>query len=272
VTRPTAIALAGLALAIAITSTMDAKGLDAFSALPLFPLALAFILFQRTSRREIGLVGAAPGHFGLAVVQPLAVMGLLAGIAALAGQVDLAHQDLGRACLKMLVVGAGTFLATLLTEEGFFRGWLWAALDRAGWSTWALVVGTGLGFAAWHISAATLAAGFRPPPSQVPVFLLNVLALGLAWGLLRARSGSIVVTSLVHGVWNGLAYVLFGFGTKVGALGVRRTDLFGPEVGFFGLALNLASVAWLWTTRPRSAARADAAMAAAPPWADGKAS
>ena len=55
--------------------------------------------------------------------------------------------------------------------------------------------------------------------------------MGAAWGLLRWISGSVIVASLSHGAWNGLVYALFGFGTRVGALGVQDTALFGPEVG-----------------------------------------
>jgi hypothetical protein len=51
-------------------------------------------------------------------------------------------------------------------------------------------------------------------------------------------SGSIVVSSVSHGVWNGITYTLFGYGTRRGALGVSNTALYGPEVGLLGLGLN----------------------------------
>jgi hypothetical protein len=38
-------AISGVALAIAITTTMDATGLSAFSALPLLPLVALFWIF-----------------------------------------------------------------------------------------------------------------------------------------------------------------------------------------------------------------------------------
>jgi len=50
---------------------------------------------------------------------------------------------------------------------------------------------------------------------------VNATLIGLSWGLMRLISGSIIVTSVSHGVWNGMAYVLFGFGEKTGALGNR---------------------------------------------------
>jgi len=46
--------------------------------------------------------------------------------------------------------------------------------------------------------------------------------------------------------------VFFGFGTKTGALGVRNTSIFGPEIGILGLIGNagFALVLWqLWRTR-----------------------
>jgi hypothetical protein len=70
--------------------------------------------------------------------------------------------------------------------------------------------------------------------------------VGAVWGLLRAQSGSIIVTSLSHGLWNGMAYVLFGFGSQAGSLGIRNTGVFGPENGLLGLGLNLLFACLLW--------------------------
>ena len=81
--------------------------------------------------------------------------------------------------------------------------------------------------------------GFDLPAKEIPIYLLNATLIGLNWGLLRLASGSIIVASVSHGVWNGLAYALFGFGEKTGALGIQDTWLFGPEVGLLGIALNL---------------------------------
>jgi len=58
-------------------------------------------------------------------------------------------------------------------------------------------------------------------------------------------SGSIVVPSLCHAVWNGIDYPLFGFGERVGALGIQQTHLYGPEVSVLGIGLNLAFLACL---------------------------
>jgi len=76
--------------------------------------------------------------------------------------------------------------------------------------------------------------------------MVNAAAMGAIWGLLRWISGSVIVTSVSHSVWNAGAYVLFGFGTKVGALGIKDTGIYGPEVGVLGLTLNVAFAVVLW--------------------------
>lgn len=70
--------------------------------------------------------------------------------------------------------------------------------------------------------------------------------MGALWGRRRQASDSIVVSSVAHDVRNGLAYPLFGYGTKVGRLGVPATSLYGPEVGILGLALNSIALAVIW--------------------------
>ena len=74
----------------------------------------------------------------------------------------------------------------------------------------------------------------------------HIELIGAAWGLMRSISGSVIVTSVSHGVWNGFTYTFFGFGPEVGALGIKNTALFGPEVGVLGLALNTVFVLALW--------------------------
>lgn len=41
-------------------------------------------------------------------------------------------------------------------------------------------------------------------------------------------------------------YPLFGFGEKLGALGIRETHIYGPEVGILGIGLNLLFFTYIW--------------------------
>lgn len=248
--RDTKIAVLGVVAAIAITATMDATGLSAFSALPLFPLIAFFWAWQRFSRQEIGLTIGKPRPYYLALFHIAAVLGLLAGLAWLKGAVDVSETNWQTAGLNLLAAFVIGPLMVMITEEGFFRGWLWASLRRAGRSQAWVLIWTTLAFTLWHVSVITFETGFNVPPHQIPVYLANVVLIGAIWGLLRWVSGSIIVVSVAHAIWNGLAYTLFGFGKKAGALGIQPTDWYGPEVGVLGMLLNLVFLAglgiWCW--------------------------
>jgi membrane protease YdiL (CAAX protease family) len=237
--------LLAVVVAIGITTAMDASGLSVFSALPLLAVTAIFWLLQRLPRREVGLTVGRPGGYVLAAGYPVVVIGALTLIVAVMKVADPAAAPWGHLGRRMLVNSVAGTLMVLLTEEGFFRGWLWGSLRQAGFSEWHTLLFTSVAFAAWHISAVTLETGFNPPPRQVPLFLINATVLGAIWGLMRAISGSAVVPSLSHAFWNTAAYSLYGFGTKVGALGIRDTSVFGPEVGILGLLLNLLFAAAL---------------------------
>lgn len=225
---------------------MDAGGLSVFSALPLFPLTCLLWYLEKHSRQDMGLAWGRLRDHGLALLYPVLVLGTVALVSAAAGVLDLSPVAWGQVCRKVAVVSAATVLMAFITEEGFFRGWLSASLRRAGVQADGTILLSSLAFSLWHLSAVTLSTGFDLPAAQIPVFMLNAAAMGLIWGQLRSLSGSILVSSISHGLWNGAAYVLFGYGTTVGALGIHETAIYGPEVGFLGLVLNLLFAAALW--------------------------
>jgi membrane protease YdiL (CAAX protease family) len=237
----------GALVAIAITSTMDLTGLTMFSALPLFPLMFLFWWLQRLTRSETGFAWGRPWHYGLAILYPLTVLGAAVLIAQGAGATAVSEidwQKLGKNFLLMSLTGSAVLV---LTEEGFFRGWLWGSLGRAGKSPTATLAWSSIAFAAWHWSWAILDSGLDLSVMQVPVYLTNAALMGVVWGLLRWISGSILVASVSHAVWNAIAYSLFGAGPIAGILGVENKALFGAEVGLLGLILNLAFSLALWS-------------------------
>ena len=232
-------AIVGTAIAIAMTTAMDANGLAAFSALPLLPLAALFWYLQKFSRAEMALQRGTARGYGLAVAYPVIVLGIAAAVAIANGATDTSDTDWQKTLLNIGLVSSIGIVMGLLTEEGFFRGWLWAALKRVGQSDMQVVLWTSIAFTAWHVSAIALDTGFDVPAAEIPVYLVNATLLGLIWGMLRALSGSIVVSSVSHALWNGLDYPLFGFGENSGALGIQQTHIYGPEVGLVGIVLNL---------------------------------
>lgn len=239
--------IVGVVLAIAATTTMDATGLSAFSVLALLPLMLLLCYIDRLTRPDAGSRWGHRSYYGLAIAYPLLVMTAIGLIASVAGALDLSKTNWQKAGLNLAIITISTFLIAIITEEGFFRGWLWGSLRRACLKEKQILVWSSIAFALWHISAVTIAPDFKPAVSQIPIFLINAAMMGAVWGLLCANPGSIVVASFSHGLWNGMAYVLFGFGVKVGALGIANTPLFGPEIGFLGLASNALFAFALWS-------------------------
>lgn len=246
-------ALGGTLVAIMITTAMDATGYSIFSALPLFPLAALFWYLQKFTRQEIGLIISGGRHYAWALAYPLLVLGIMAAIAWVFGAVDTTESDWNKAFLNIGLMSSTGILMVLITEEGFFRGWLWASLKRAGRSDTYVLVWTTLAFTLWHISAISLDTGFDIPVAEIPLYLVNATLIGGMFGVLRMVSGSVVVPAVCHAVWNGLDYPLYGFGEKVGALGIQETHIYGPEVGILGIALNAVFALILWQMYVRRA-------------------
>ena len=188
----------------------------------------------------MGIAWGKPRDYGLALAYPAMVLGSLVLIA---WGLDATHPGAkaATATIRDFAIMAGaTIPAAILTEEGFFRGWLVASLRRNGLGAGWVLASSSVAFALWHVSAVTLHTGFDLPAAQIPVYLANAVVIGAIWGAMRLRSGSIVVASVSHGLWNGGAYVLFGYGAKIGSLGIEHPEVFGPESGYFGLLLNIA--------------------------------
>src|SRR5437764_8546541 len=121
--------------AITVTSTMDAIGLSIFSAFALLPLLFLFWRVSHLSRTQVGFKVGHPNDYGIAIFFPVAVMGAMALIAWLAGAVDLTKTNWPKTAANLALMTISTFLVAIVTEEGFFRGWLWGSLETAGMKT-----------------------------------------------------------------------------------------------------------------------------------------
>lgn len=234
-------------LAIGITGLMVASGLSGLNTvLPLFALLMVFWSLYRFPRRAVGFtLGKVKGYY-LAVLFPIVIIGTLSVLAFANGSVDLSKTQWPKVIQELAIMAAFTFIVAIVTEEGFFRGWLWAALRDAGLSKTKIIIFTSIAFALWHAPEVTFGSEFALPKAQIPVLLINAAVIGAIWALLRDLSGSVIVSSLSHGVWNAGAYVLFGDGLQPGALGIKNTAIIGPEHGLLGLGLNLLVLIFLW--------------------------
>ncbi|MEL7447864.1 MAG: CPBP family intramembrane glutamic endopeptidase [Pseudomonadota bacterium] len=228
----------GVLAAIAITTAMDANGLFMYSALALTPLAGLFWYLQRFSGQEMGMGWGTARANGWALAFPVIAMATIALVAMLAGATDTTDANWKTAGLNIAVGSTIGVLMVWLTEEGFFRGWLWASLKNVGHSNLATLWLSTAAFVIWHLSAILLDTGFDVPLREVPIYLVNATIIGGVFGYLRLVSGSVFTASVCHAVWNALAYPLFGFGEKTGELGIAATHIYGPEVGVVGIAVN----------------------------------
>ncbi len=85
-------------------------------------------------RKSLGIAFGRWPHYGLAILHPLAIIGAIALVGLSAGIIETGKIDWPKAGADFLTVAAFTIPLGLLTEEGFFRGWLFGAFDRAGMS------------------------------------------------------------------------------------------------------------------------------------------
>lgn len=182
------------------------------------------------------------GGFGRATLLPLAVVGIVAWLAGLLGATRVGEMGLGTLALQVSMMAAVTTVGTVFTEDGFFRGVLWGVLDRAGRSTDAILLWTATAYVIWILPLLATMPSAASGLEALAVHALNLWLLALAWGVLRLVSGSVLVAAWAHGLWNGLAYTLFGFGAAAGALGVTDPVRFDPERGWAGVAANAAAL------------------------------
>lgn len=172
------------------------------------PMALVGLLFARVEGFSAFRLGQAPGRWAVAgLVSGLAGLAIAAGLAALAGAV-VAGQ--GAAAGGMILAGALLILFQTGSEELFFRGWLFKALEgRIGGSNgaWAAIGLSALLFTSFHMLGG----------ARTPMSLLNLLLGGLWFGLLAWRSGGLVAPLLAHFGWNASEELIAGLTPNPGS-------------------------------------------------------
>ena len=210
-------------------------------------LLVLFWILSRMPRRRMGLTLGDGETHQMALLYPAVLIGAAALVVYFSGATSPEPINGGAFLGQILIMAIVTVIGALMTEDGFFRGWLWGSLEGE-FGEFTTLVWTGLVFAAWHLPVVLIEESFRLPMAQIPVYLANVYLIGVNWGVLRLASGSVLPAAISHGVWNGLVYVLFGYGTQGGLLGVSEVHLYDPERGWLGVALNGVAfwLLWLW--------------------------
>ena len=240
---------------------MVTTGMSALYNLWLAVMMIGLWVAQRLTKREVGIAVGDLGSYAIAVGYVAGIIGCVA-LGAWASQlIDLKDYAAATVFRRLSLNFLVTFALALITEEGFFRGALWGSCERAGFSPVTTIIWTSVAFGLWHVAVPLIDPDFAQSGSKIPQYVLGSTAFGVAMGLLRLRSGSVVVPSACHALWNATVYTLFGAGEKTGQLGIVDHRILDPERGYAGLALAIlgAVVLWWWV-RP---ARAPAALAVA---------
>jgi membrane protease YdiL (CAAX protease family) len=121
-------------------------------------------------QKEIGLWGDWTSY-GWALAYPLLVLGLAAAIAAIFGAIDSSEADWNKTLFNIGIMSSTGVLMVMITEEGFFRGWLWASLQRSGKSDRQVLIWTTLAFVTWHLLSSGAGHRLRHPCKRNPYLL-----------------------------------------------------------------------------------------------------
>jgi len=213
-------------------------GATIWYTLAISPLLIALWVGSRLSPPALGLRMGTPGAYLLALSYPVGVMGVTVGLTAIFGAIHVPVLPAPKIAFAMLQMVVVTFCLALMTEEGFFRGWLWGMLERAGRGRASVLLITSSAFCIWHLAIHLVMPRGGLSLPGLPAYLGNIFLLGINLGQLRMVSGSILAPALGHALWNALQYILFGFAAQTGVLSLSSTGLWDPERGLSGLFLN----------------------------------
>ncbi|NYB26479.1 MAG: CPBP family intramembrane metalloprotease [Methanobacteriaceae archaeon] len=221
---------------------------EQLQALIIFPIILILAYWTKMNGKELGLEFGSLRDYIWAILYPLSICSVIIVIALVTGNIG-GVQYSGEVTGKIAYLFLYTLILAFATEEGFFRGWLFGILERGKLNPKLIFLITALAFSSWHLPLFFLNSSFSW--SMLPIYITGGIIGGVTFGLLRYISGSIIVSSFSHALWNTVVYILFGFGSTIGILGIKMTDIFSPESGLLGLTFGLVFMAilWFWTSK-----------------------
>ncbi len=221
---------------------------EQLQSLIIFPLILILVYWTKMNGKELGLGFGSLRDYIWAILYPLSICLVIIIIAIVTGnigEIKYPNEMTG----KIVYLFLYTLILAFATEEGFFRGWLFGILERDQINPKLILLLTAVAFALWHLPLFFLDPSFTW--SMIPIYITGGIISGLIFGLLRYISGSIIVSSFSHALWNTVVYSLFGVGSGIGILGIKMTNIFSPESGLLGLTFGLVFMAilWFWTSK-----------------------
>ncbi|MDP3065192.1 MAG: CPBP family intramembrane metalloprotease [Methanobacteriaceae archaeon] len=216
---------------------------EQLQALIIFPIILIFAHLAKMNSKEIGLVAGTWEDYLIGFLYPFLICVAIIILVIITGNLGTVHCS-AELPGKVVTLFFMTLILAVATEEGFFRGWLFGILERGKMNPQLIIILTALAFSLWHFPLFLMDPGFAW--SMLPLYLGGGVIAGMIFGLFRYRSGSIIVSSFSHALWNTTVYTLFGVGSSIGILGIQMTNVFGPESGLLGMVFSIAFIAVLW--------------------------
>jgi membrane protease YdiL (CAAX protease family) len=223
------------------------------------PIGIVAVAFQRFVHREkiadLGYKACSFRELGTAVVLPALIIFLILlvdwmlGFVSAMDSIPLRNSFSrtpeivdGWSLLLIVVVNALiTFIACLATEEVAFRGYILTKLRKLGDSRALLL--SSLLFGIWHYPVSLILWDAGVLRSTLYVF--NISLVGVLFGYQFLRSNSLLTCSLSHGVWNALAYTLFGLSNTKGLFSGDSKAIYDPEEGMVGTVVLLIFVSFV---------------------------
>jgi len=239
-------AFIGYIIMLAITAILPViLNVEKLQSLVIFPIILILVHLTKLSFKELGLTSGTLKDYGTAVLYPLSIavpIIILAYLTGNLGTISYNAEVPGNVALLFFT----TLILAVATEEGFFRGWMFGILEREKVNPQLIILLTAVAFSLWHAPLFFLDPGFASNMGMIPLYLGGGVIAGMIFGLLRYQSGSIIVPSFSHALWNTTTYTLFGVGSGIGLLGIQMTNVFDMERGILGMVFSIILLSALW--------------------------
>lgn len=147
--------------------------------------------------------------FGWVKLDPIGLSGFQVQLGQLPGleSVPLAVAVIGY--LVIMVISLVSTLVFAFGEEVGWRGWLTTSLRPLG--TWPALIIVGVIWGLWHAPLILLGYNFnRPDITGLALMVIGCVMLGILFGWLRIRTGSVWPAVVAHGALNGSTGMMLG--------------------------------------------------------------
>jgi len=134
----------------------------------------------------------------IALAYAVGIIGCVALGAWAAQLIDLKDYSSSTVFRRLTLNFLVTFVLALVTEEGFFEARYGEAASGRDFLRQKPSSGPVLLSALWHLAVPIIDPDFAQYLSKVPQYVIGSTVFGVAMGLPRLRSGSIIVASLCH--------------------------------------------------------------------------